>query len=218
MLHANQRKLALSGWLQKHGEQEYRSALKLQKFLFFYEAICKAHSESCDFSGLKGYENGPVFSAVWGDYTYEKEAFCKETARAYMAQSADISNEHALQSHFLVSILSEQELSKLTHEMNIWKAQTQRIRAGEQQVELKEDDFNAKDCDLIRLLEQMYPVQMIEDTNIYHIETKNFLIKKENAHLLTKQHLCLLQEVAKQEELMNPIFVDFDEEGRLAIA
>ena len=52
MLHSTQ-KIALSGWLQKNGEQECRSALKLQKFLFFYETICKAHSESCDFSGLK---------------------------------------------------------------------------------------------------------------------------------------------------------------------
>ncbi len=54
MLHSTPpKKIALSGWLQKNGEQECRSALKLQKFLFFYETICKAHSESCDFSGLK---------------------------------------------------------------------------------------------------------------------------------------------------------------------
>ena len=67
MLFSSDRKLSLSGWLQENNTLSYFSPLRLQKFLFFYEAFSKADGDYSDFSHLKGYKRGPVFSQVWGD-------------------------------------------------------------------------------------------------------------------------------------------------------
>ena len=69
MLYSNSRKLLLSGWLQKHDAPAYCSPLRLQKYLFLYEAFSKVAQDHADFSRLKGYKRGPVFSPVWEDYT-----------------------------------------------------------------------------------------------------------------------------------------------------
>lgn len=68
MIYSNERKLCLSGWLMEHHEIEYNTPLKLQKFLLFYEAFTKVSGETPDFSHLRGYKKGPVFSNVWGKY------------------------------------------------------------------------------------------------------------------------------------------------------
>lgn len=75
MIHTDTRKLQLAGWLKEHGNVEYQSPLKLQKFLLLYEAFAKVDKGDGDFSHLKGYKRGPVFSQTWGDYTYERTAF-----------------------------------------------------------------------------------------------------------------------------------------------
>ena len=75
MVNSNARKLCLSGWLMNNGFHEYNSPLKLQKFLLFYESFTKIEGEKADFSSLKGYKCGPVFSNVWEDYTKERASF-----------------------------------------------------------------------------------------------------------------------------------------------
>ena len=69
MIYSNERKLYLSGWLKNNDNTSYETPLKLQKFLLFYEAFTKVSGETPDFSHLRGYKKGPVFSNVWGDYT-----------------------------------------------------------------------------------------------------------------------------------------------------
>ena len=64
MLHSTNRKLALSGWLHEYSPDAYRNSLRLQKFLFLYEALCKAKGREYDFSHLKGYVRGPVFGVI----------------------------------------------------------------------------------------------------------------------------------------------------------
>lgn len=122
MVNSNARKLALSGWLKEHGKRAYDSPLKLQKYLLLYEALSKVDGEQADFSNLRGYKRGPVFSRVFGDYTYERKAFDTEADKAYRSNSIQIDEERAALSSFIVGVLSEKELSDLTHKMNLWSA------------------------------------------------------------------------------------------------
>lgn len=78
MIYSNERKLSLSGWLRENNNKSYETPLKLQKFLLFYEAFTKVAGEEPDFSHLRGYNRGPVFSTVWGDYTKERSSFNKK--------------------------------------------------------------------------------------------------------------------------------------------
>lgn len=55
---------------QSHGLFLFIQAAEI---FVFYEALCKAKGERSEFQGLNGYKRGPVFSAVWKDYTKEDE-------------------------------------------------------------------------------------------------------------------------------------------------
>lgn len=121
MIYSNERKLSLSGWLKKNNKISYETPLKLQKFLFFYEAFAKISGETPDFTHLRGYKEGPVFSNVWADYTKERVSFNEAVQAAYDKNVENINEKRAKKCSFIVSSLAEEELSDLTHEMNIWK-------------------------------------------------------------------------------------------------
>lgn len=217
MINSNNRKLCLSGWLKHNNEQEYNTPLKLQKFLLLYEAFSKVAGEVTDFSHLKGYKRGPVFSHVWGDYTKERIAFDSAAEECYNHKKADINETRAKKCAFVVSTLSEKELSDFTHKMNIWKSKEKRIMSGEYQVVLSENDFNQEDKELISLLDSMYPIEMINSSRIISVDNHYFIFNKENISKLTEEHFDTLSILAENEELYNPIYVDIDEEGRLLI-
>lgn len=217
MVYSNSRKLLLSGWLKKNGNMEYNSPLKLQKFLLFYEAFTKINGDKADFSHLRGYERGPVFSNVWGDYTHERCEFDNAVEREYLNPKERINEERAKKSQFIVSILSEKELSELTHKLNLWKAKEARIMSGEKQVDLSEKDFSDEDDRIMRLLDEMYPISLIEDSHIIEIDNHYFIFRKHDAEQLTEQHFDTLSALADNEQLMNPVYVELDEEGRLII-
>lgn len=217
MICSSSRKLYLSGWLKEHGQTEYNSPLKLQKFLLFYEAFAKINGRESDFSYLKGYKRGPVFSNVWGDYTYERSDFDREAKKAYKEFEDEIDKERAERSLFLVSILSENELSELTHQLDLWRSKEDRIMNGERQVELDESDFSEEDAKLVALLEEMYPNDLIEHSHIVPLDNHYFLFSKEDAATLTEQHFDTLSELANTESLHNPVYVSIDEEGRLIV-
>ncbi len=217
MVCSNSRKLRLSGWLKQNGNTEYNSPLKLQKFLLFYEAFTKINNGTADFSNLKGYKRGPVFSNVWRDYTYERLTFDAAAEEEYSASHEEVIEEYAKKSQFIVSVLSENELSMLTHRLNIWKSKESRIMQGERQVELHESDFSDDDAKFIGLLDKMYPLSLIDNSHIIEIDNHYFVFSKQDAGRLSEQHFDILSELSDNEQLNNPVYVALDEEGRMIV-
>lgn len=217
MIYSNERKLSLSGWLKKNNNISYETPLKLQKFLFFYEAFAKISGETPDFTHLRGYKEGPVFCNVWADYTKERVSFNEAAQAAYDKNVENINEKRAKKCSFIVSSLTEEELSDLTHEMNIWKSKQQLIMSGELQVDLYEADFNNADVKLFITLDSIYSTDMIENSKIISLDKKNFVFSKSDSKLLTEKHFDILLSLAQNEELHNPVFVNIDEEGRLLI-
>ncbi len=217
MIYSNRRKLCLSGWLKENDNASYETPLKLQKFLLFYEAFTKVSGEKPDFNHLKGYKRGPVFSNVWGDYTKERSSFNLAAQKAFMSNSEMIDIKRAEKCAFMVSTMTEKELSDLTHQMNLWKCKEERIMQGEYQVDLSEEDFNSDDEKLIRILDAMYPSSMVENSKVVCLDRKCFVFTKVDAQRLTGEHFDILLTLAENEELHNPVFVDIDDEGRLIV-
>lgn len=217
MIYSNERKLCLSGWLKENSEISYNTPLKLQKFLLLYEAFAKASGEQPDFSHLRGYKKGPVFSNVWGDYTKERTAFNEAAIKTYKAKKDDINIDRAKKCAFVVNIMTETELSQLTHKMNLWKSKEQRIMGGEYNVDLTERDFNKDDEILIHLLDEMYPINMIDNSVIINLDKNYFVFSADDSQMLTEEHFDILMTLAEQENLHNPVYVDIDMEGRLLI-
>lgn len=217
MIYSNERKLSLSGWLKENNNTSYDVPLKLQKFLLFYEALTKVSGEKHDFSYLRGYKKGPVFSNVWGDYTKERAEFNMAAQRAYDKNTEYINVDRAEKCAFIVSTMTEEELSDLTHQMNLWKSKKDRIMSGEYQVDLDESDFNYNDEKLINALDAMYSTKMVKNSKIIMLDKKYFVFSKSDSKLLTEKHFDIMLTLAENEELHNPVFVDIDEEGRLLI-
>lgn len=114
-------------------------------------------------------------------------------------------------------MLSEAELSELTHTMNLWKSKEERILQGEYQVDLDEKDFDEKDAMMISMLDQIYPIDLIENSMIIEIDSHYFVFNINDCSRLTKQHFDILSSLAESSQLLNPVFVDMDVEGRLLI-
>jgi uncharacterized phage-associated protein len=219
MIISNNRKQYLSGWLKNNYYSAYETPIKLQKFLFFYESFSKVRDQIVDFSYLKGYKKGPVFSQVWGDYTKERDEFdqCIDMAYLNNPSKQEINEEIAEKCAFLVQTLSQKELSELSHKMHIWKSKEPRIMNGELQVPLLEEDFTKDDENLIQMLDLMYPISMIKESSILAINDHYFVLKKTDIPKLTEMHYDVLDTLTDTEELINPVYVEIDEEGRLVI-
>lgn len=217
MLYSNDRKLSLSGWLQQNYNVAYCSPLRLQKFLFLYEAFSKVDHDTVDFSRLKGYKRGPVFSPVWGDYTKDRSEFDMKALEKYNAEKDKIDDLRAQRAGFIVSSLSENELSALTHQFNIWNAKRQRIMEGEQQVELDESDFREADYAITQTLEQIYPAEVVQNCGIITEGETYFVFSKEDIGRLTEQHFDIMAMLSDQGDLHNPVYVKIDDKGRLCV-
>lgn len=220
MLNSNRRKRILCGWLCKNYSDLYQSPLKLQKFLFFYECFCKVKGKLYDFSSLKGYIQGPVFSNVYGDYTKEQTEFCK-SIMIFWKENAPQENVFceidlftAKQCAFMCATMTEQELSDLTHVMNIWKKKEKKIKDGIKQVRLNDTDFTEKDTKLIMDLIDMYSSDLINNKKIINEGSKYFVLTDEDAKMLTTTHRNILRELADKysDELLNPTIVEIDKE------
>ncbi len=105
-----------------------------------------------------------------------------------------------------MSILSEKELSELTHKLNLWKAKEDRIMRGEKQVDLSESDFNDEDAKIMELLDEMYPTSLIDNSHIIEIDNHYFIFRKQDAEQLTAQHFDTLS--ALSDNVKNELTAD----------
>ncbi|MGZ9428705.1 hypothetical protein [Mycoplasma sp. 1012] len=209
---SNQRKLILSGWLKENDINSYNNPLKLQKFLLFYELLSKIAQEKADFTYLKGYPKGPVFSNVYNDYKKNILIFNKIIEETYNNNKDKVDNDRALKCSFIVKTSTEQELSELTHELNLWKAKEELINKKEKNIILEEKDFNYEDQKLIKTISGIFPIEQIKNSEIIHIKEKYFVFSKQDFHNLTEKQKEILEEVANSDELYNPVYVEIDEE------
>ena len=213
MLNSGIRKKALSGWLKKHYDTEFSSSLKLQKYLFFYETISKIENDVSDFSHLRGYSNGPVFSEVYGDYTYRKNEFYFAVEEDIERWPEFVNEERAKFAGFLVSILNEKDLSEITHELNIWKSREEDITHGLKNVSLDPEDLNEDDRDILFELRRMYPAEYIDSVRVITVGQKNFVIRKDEVQKLSDEAQRVFISLADEESLQNPVYVSVSDEG-----
>jgi hypothetical protein len=179
--------------------------------------LSEIEGEDGDFSYLKGYEKGPVFSDVYGDYTYRREEFIKGADEAYDFNPEIVDPNRAEFSSFLIEILNEEELSDLTHELDIWKAKEDKINSGERQVQLDGSDLSREDMSLISLLRDTYTEDYINSVRVIQIGQKNFLINIEDIPKLTTEQENALIDLSINNELDNPVYITISDEGVLLL-
>lgn len=218
MIYSNERKLALAGWLNKNDFSSYNVPLKLQKFLFFYESASKVYGKKYDFYKLRGYKNGPVFSQVWGDYTKERSLFDEKAVTLYEENGSEFIDSTIVNKiDFFIKTCTEDELSGITHSMNIWNSKKRRIASGEYQVDLEDNDFTDDDAEIIKNIMSAYSDEFIDNSKVLPIKDKIFLFSKSDATKLSPIQMDTLHELANEPSLENPVYVSVDTKGSLLV-
>ncbi|BAK95118.1 hypothetical protein [Tetragenococcus halophilus] len=214
MINTGVRRQGIVNWLKQNDPSEYWTSLKVQKFLFFYEVFSKTEGQTYNFDMMKAYVNGPVFSEVYGDYTYRNEEFNKKITEAPMKY---IDEKIAIKAHFLINIMNKKDLSKLTHGFDMWNIHKPEIEKEEQQIKMDESDFSEEDGKLAEELFSMYDEEFIEKSTVVPVNDKKFIFSKSEFDQLNEQHRIALETISHDNNLINPVFVEIGEKGELLI-
>lgn len=199
----SERKWALINWSRKETKIEsiFMPHIRLQKFLFFYECFSKVESDEFSFENLKGYKRGPVFSDVFGENKYNQEAFF-----SYVYQGDYFINEsRAKRALFLTQILGV-NLSKFTHDLDIWKSKKNEIMRGDYQVSLFSSDFSESDSKIFLDLESMYSSEFIDSVKVFEANGKAFLFPKK--YKFEDKYYDVIFEASIDEDFHSPIYMD----------
>ena len=216
MMFSDDRKFALSGWLQVHERTLYNRRYKLQIFLILYEFFSEIENDEADLNFLFGVEKGPVFGAVWEDYGTICDGFHISSKYRYEKKVINVNENRAKRCAFIVQTLTEEEWSSLMKKLNIYKAKESEILKHKYKIaELDLADLNDEDINLITMLNNLYSSELVENSEIITVKKKIFVVLKVNYDQIIQNHMERLEKLAKKSKLHNPVFVKLDDEGKL---
>ena len=218
MMFSDDRKYTLSGWLQVHERKVYDRPYQLQIFLLLYEFISKIENDEWDLRYLFGLERGPVYGTVWVDYNKICDRFHIMSKSIYKDKVINVNDDRAKRCAFMVQTRTEEEWSSFTKRLNLWKAKESEIFKHERKMaELDWDDFNDADINLITMLANLYPSELVENSKIIAVKEKKFVVSKVDYDKIIQNHMARLEKLAKKHKLYNPVFVKLDDEGKLVV-
>ena len=136
----------------------------------------------------------------------------------YEDKVINVNEDRAKKCAFMVQIRTEEEWSSFTKRLNIWKAKEIEIFKHERKMaELDWDDFNDADINLITMLANQYPSELVENSKIIAVKEKKFVVSKVDYNKIIQNHVERLEKLAKKPKLHNPVFVRIDDEGELVV-
>lgn len=208
----NYRKLALLEYLDKKNGNF--SNLQIQKFLFFYEMFQIINDKDYNIKHLKAYKSGPVFSDVVYDFKNYKKNFLVFNTNTKNT-SYNIDEENVEKAFSLISTMTDSELSDLTHQLDMWKSKETLINKGQKQIPIEFSDISGKDKE--KLKEIFKTILPIYNFQIIKIANKIFLVKNEELDKITDEHYEILDFLSEEKNLINPVYLSFNEKGQLLI-
>ena len=105
----------------------------------------------------------------------------------------DLEKHKILKCEFLISILSDQDLTELMQHMHTWNNQ------------------------MIEALYSMYSIDFILQSNVVTLGNYYFVMHKTESNRLTADHYHTLAVLANRTDLHNPVFVSLDQKGKLIV-
>lgn len=193
-------------------------AIKMQKFLFFYNAFCKFEGKDYTLDRLKAFREGPVFNDIY--YEHKNKAINNNLTditipNTFTKKKIDIQIIN-LTSLLLASIDSGQ-ISYLTHSFDCWKKTYNNVTYNNKFLnssnDISENSFTNKD---IKMLDNLlkYLGEMDRDRKLYRSKNNILAIKKDSYDVLVNNYSNDLNLI---QEKYNPVFVEFDIESNEVI-
>ncbi|MEB7049778.1 hypothetical protein [Mammaliicoccus sciuri] len=205
---SRENKLSKIKWLVDEESVNNMSSLQIQKFLFFSEMFNRETNQNYDLYKLKAYKKGPVFSDVYGDYTYRKEQLLEEV-RDSETSFSEKEIENMEKAKLLTLIHNDKDLSDLTHKFDLWKSKEPRLKMKEQDIEIYEKDISSQDSVLFKRLYEY--ADTIKEYKIVKVNDTIFLFKENDRDLLKDNMLETLEKISEDSSLTNPVYVDIED-------
>lgn len=206
-LFSDKDKFVKLAWLYNSTDSSF-SPLQIQKFLFLYEMFSKVKGNDYNISSLRAYANGPVFSNVYGDYLYDRPNLMDKIKQ--VTDFSTICEKTASICRLVVESMTENELSELTHKFDLWSAHEEEIEKGQRNITIEEKDISDTDISkLEKILNYYTNLEKIGYTSIT-IGDKVFMISRENAEDIKREHSETLDLLSTKDNLVNPVFLDVE--------
>lgn len=214
MLFSSKRNLEQLAWVNKHSNTSI-SGLKQQKYLLFYEMFSKVNGLEYNIDYLKAYPNGPVFSNVFGDAKHRENEFYNEIESIDSFENIDESIANL--SLALVKSFTDNEISLLTHNLDMWQSKEERIKNGERQIPISETDITESDVEFFNQTYSEYKYLLSIGIMHFRISEKIFRISEEDYDNLSDVHHEVIDLLSLDKSLDNPVYLELDENGVLLI-
>lgn len=209
VVYTSTKKLHDLKWIDNEIGLNALTPLQIQKFLFFNEMFSKNKGLEYDLDRLKAYERGPVFSATYGDLLYDKRDIIKKISTLELEFNA-VQIKTMLESLFLVTTHTDEELSNLTHEFDLWK---NKFRKGENNIDICESDITEEDTKKLQMINSLLDY---EEKEIIPMGDKRFVFNKGEVDNLNEELIQTLEELSEIDELVNPVYITL-EDGELLV-
>lgn len=210
---SNEAKIKKLRWLKDAKYLESMSPIQIQKFLFFSEMFNRNTNEQYSFYKLKAYKNGPVFSDVYGDITYRRSELLESLGNSDIIFNLQ-EEENLKKALFITYTQSDEDLSEMTHNMDLWKSKEELVNENKRQIPIYEYDITNRDEQLIN---NFYEYSNdIDDYKVIRMNGKIFLLDRQNSDLFKDEMLQTMELISEDENLINPVYVDI-EDGVLLI-
>lgn len=209
----DERKLNLLKWLENNISDNVRiTNLQKQKFLFFYEMFQIIDDLDYNIDYLKAYKNGPVFSNIYGFQRYDNNTLSR---MINSVNNCEINTYNAKSSLYIVLTMTDKELSDCTHKLELWNSKKELIDSGAKQIPITIDDITNNDKLILKKLKDH--TLDISDFKILTILDKIFLFNLEDYEKLDSNYDEILELLSRDNELINPVFVNIDSKGVLLV-
>lgn len=185
--------------------------IKKQKILFFYNVFSKVNNKEYSFENLKAFKDGPVYNDIYYEVTV-KNVFIE-----YLNIPENISaNEEEFKiAEIIVSSLTNDQLSELTHKYNCWRKKysidyVDKVDAHDMDFNnIMPEDFDEHDELITKSLFDYF-------SNIY----KNYILHKSKNNILAikkKDYEKVVNELSSAldyiEENINPVRIELEDGG-----
>lgn len=187
-------------WLEENkSETDKITGIKQQKFLLFYNLFLKINDEQSNFEGLCAWKGGPVYTQV---HAAVKHHFTIKEIINSIEDNVSINESLANISKFIVELLSDEEVSDLTHKFDFWTT----IDDNYKNNKILEENISKDDEKKIFEILNFYDLEFINNHNIYKTETATFFIKKNEYDFILKEFGDKLRNIKNNK----PIKIDLE--------
>ncbi|MFT8728620.1 MAG: hypothetical protein ABF755_00975 [Oenococcus oeni] len=220
-------KVNIMKWFDDHHmtiANDHENHVKLQKGLVFYELFSCLNSKKHDLSRMELYQEGPVFTQVYGDVHYRINDL-KDRINNFSLKKEEINNVEAEKSLVLSSIYSADELSTMSHQFDFYRNNYHEHKSdGDDSVTFEEGMVTKDDNVRLHNLFDMVDEKLLFENSVWSSNGMYFVIDK-NTKVQPNEFEKLENIALKNSQyddsspyfLSNPIYVSRDQDGVLSL-